>query len=173
MYTVDPLILDATGQLFTIGNPFVVEHIRKGIVISREIAYNGITTAGKNSLFDVYFRNQTQLPNWYFGLINNAGFSALSAADTSSSHAGWTEFIDISDSNRPAWVPDAAASASITNSSATTINIDDTGTVYGVFVISNNTIGGTTGVLWSTAAFASPKSVVATDQIKLTYTLNA
>lgn len=151
----------------------VFEHFRQGKLIDREEFHNGITTAGKNSLLDVYFRAQTQITAWYLGLIDNAGFSALSAADTMSSHAGWTESTAYSDSTRQQWVQSAASSGSITNGTAATFNINGTATLYGTFVTSVSTKGGTTGTLWSTAAFSSTKAVINGDQVKLTYTVNA
>ena len=53
--------------------------------------WNGITTAGINNLFNVYFGATSKASAWYLGLIASSGYSALSAADTISSHAGWTE----------------------------------------------------------------------------------
>lgn len=166
-------VLGCDGQLFQDENIVIVEHIRDGKVLSREQTHNGITTAGKNSLFDVYFRAQAQLASWYFGLIDNSGSPTLAAGDTMSSHAGWTEFTTYSEGTRVQWSPGAASSASITNGTAVTFNISGSGTLYGMFVVSNSTKGGTTGTLWATAAFSSTKAVVNADQIKLTYTLSA
>lgn len=171
-------ILDTSGRLFNDENIVILEHYRmqksgRMKLIDIDRTHNGIVTVGKNSLFDVAFRAQTQLTAWYFGLIVNTGTPTLAAADTMSSHSGWTEFTDYTESNRVQWSPDAAASGSITNTTASTFNINATGSVYGMFLASNNTKSGTTGTLWATAAFSAPKSVVNTDQIKLTYTLNA
>jgi hypothetical protein len=43
----------------------------------------------------------------------------------------------------------------------------------GIFVTSSNTKNGTTGTLWSTAAFASTVDVSNGDSLKITYTVNA
>lgn len=153
---------------------WAVEVIRNGIVIaSMPVIFNGITTAGKNALLDIMFRNQTQLASWYFGLVDNAGFTAFADADTMSSHSGWTESTAYSDANRVQWSPDAAASASISNATPATVNINATATLKGGFIASNNTKGGTSGTLWATVAFASTVDVVNGDQLKLTYTVNA
>ncbi len=135
--------------------------------------HNDITNIGKNSLLDSYFRNQTQPASWYFGLVDNSGFSAFAAGDTMSSHAGWTEFTTYSDSTRVQWVTVAASAQSITNSSVSTFNINGSGTVKGIFVTSVSTKSGTTGTLWSTAAFTSAVPVSNGDQLKITYTVNA
>ena len=49
--------------------------------------WNGITTAGINNLFNVYFGATSKAAAWYMGLIASSGYSALAAADTMSSHA--------------------------------------------------------------------------------------
>jgi hypothetical protein len=159
-------------RIFDKVNPIWVEHWRDGELLSKELTHNGIVTEGKNSILNVMFRATTQLTTWYFGLINNSGFTALADADTMSSHGGWAEAAGYSETTRQQWLPDAAASGAVTNSTAATFNINATATLYGLFLASNSTKSGTTGVLWATAAFASTKSVVSGDQIKLTYNLS-
>jgi hypothetical protein len=97
----------------------------------------------------------------------------LAASDTMGSHAGWTEFTSYSQANRVAWGPGAAGSQSITNGTPATFDITGSGTVKGIFVANQNTKGGTTGTLWATALFPSDVPVVNTDQLKVTYTVNA
>jgi hypothetical protein len=48
-----------------------------------------------------------------------------------------------------------------------------TKTIYGAFLISNSTKGGTTGTLFSAARFATAKSVESGDELLLTYTFTA
>lgn len=153
-------------------NPIQVEHVRDGEVIGVYNTSNGIVDVGLNHLLDVGFRNQTQTATWYMGLINNSGFSALAAADTMSSHAGWTEFTTYSESVRSTWTPAAAASRSIQNTTAVEFTITGTGTIKGVFLTTVDTKGGTTGTLWATASFASTVSVVNGDVLKVTYTIS-
>lgn len=153
-------------------NPIQVEHIRDGKVIATYHTKNGIVTEGLNSLLDVGFRNQTQNATWYMGLVNNSGFSAFANADTMSSHAGWTEFTSYDEANRPTWTPSAAASRAITNGTPVEFTISASGTVRGIFIVTNNTISGTTGVLWATAQFASNVAVVDNDVLKVTYTIS-
>jgi len=165
-----------TSLVDTVGmkGKWSLEHIRGGKVIaSMPVLFNGITTVGKNSLLDIMFRNQSQLANWYFGLVDNAGFTAFADGDSMSSHSGWAESVAYSDSNRVQWNPDAATSSSISNATPATVNINATATLKGGFIVSNNTKGGTSGILWATVAFASNVSVTNGDQLKLTYTVNA
>lgn len=131
---------------------------------------NGITNPGKNNILDTYFNGATQITstNWSIGLIDGTGTPSLASGDTLASHAGWTEFTNYS-GNRQTWGQGSAASQAVTNASPATFNITATGTLYGIFVCSAAT--GTTGVLWSTAAFTSPVPVTNGDQMKVTYTL--
>lgn len=153
-------------------NMFRLEHFRNGRLIDVDDFHNDIVTEGKNSLLDIMFRAQTQLTSWYIGLIDNSGFSALAAGDTMASHAGWTEFTNYSQANRVTWTTIAASGGSITNTTAATFDITGSGTLYGGFVTSDNTKGGTSGKLWATAAFNTTKPVTNGDQIKLTYTVS-
>jgi len=151
---------------------FIVEHIRDGQVLSQFTIPNGIVDVGLNSILEIYFHSGTQITTWYLGLIDNSGFSALAAADTMASHAGWTESTAYSNANRPTWTAGTAASRSITNSSTVDFTINATATIKGIFVTSNNTKGGTSGTLWATAAFASTVAVSNGDTLKITYTVS-
>ena len=152
---------------------FHVEHWRAGKLIGIYEMPNGVTNEGKNHMLGVTFNAATPVTTWYIGLVDNAGFSAFAAADVMSSHAGWTEYQLYSEANRVTWVENAPASQSITNTTLAEFTI--TGTtdeVKGVFVVSNNTKGGTTGTLWATAAFATVIPVDASDVLKVTYTVS-
>lgn len=154
-------------------NYFHVEHYRKGELLNIISSKNLVTNAGKNSILDIMFHGATQITTWYQGLINNSGYSAVAAADTISSHAGWTEFTSYDESVRQTWVEAAASSQSITSSSVSTFTISATGTVRGLFIVSESTKGGTTGTLWAATLFSSTISVVDDDLLKVTYTINA
>ncbi len=161
------------GGLFNRTNPVLAEFYRGGILIDSDLTHNGITTGGKTSVLDIAFRNQTQIAAWYFGLVDNSGFTAVDDdTDTMSSHAGWDEFTDYDQTTRPAWGPTAAADASITNVTSVVFDINATGTLWGMLVTSDNVKGDDAGVLWSTAGFSVAKPVLNGDQVKLTYTLN-
>ncbi len=159
-------------ELFTRGNPVLFQQFRNGKLIDEDLCYNGITTEGKNDLLDTYFGGGTQITDWYQGQVDNSGFSALSDTDTAATHGGWTEFTTYSQSTRPQWTPIAASAGSITNTASVTFDITGSGTLYGMFMISEDTKSGTSGILWATAAYNAPKVVSNGDQVKLTYTLN-
>ena len=159
--------------LFNKRNPLKVEIYREGDLVHVENIFNDICDAGKNSLLDVYFRNQTQIAAWYFGLIDNASFSALAVGDTMSSHSGWIENTAYAESTRQQWSPAAASGKSISNTTVATFSINASGNLKGIFVTSNSTKSSTSGTLWSTAPFGSVVPVANGDQLKVTYTVNA
>lgn len=150
---------------------FTVEVWRDGKLHHKEIAPNGVTNIGKNTVLDTYFRNQAPPTTWFLAFIDDP--ATLAAADTMASHAGWTESQGYTEGTRPAWVTVAAASQAITNSTPATFTINATDTLFGIFAVDESTKGGTTGVLWATAAFASPIPVINGDILKITYTVNA
>jgi hypothetical protein len=137
------------------------------------VAKNGVTTPALDDILNVYFGGGTQKALWYAGLIDNASFTALSAADTMASHAGWLENTGYSNSNRPTWGLGASSGNTVTNAVAMAFNINASVTIRGGFLVSNNTIGGTTGVLWATGAFASNQTLTNGQVLYVTYTLTS
>lgn len=144
-----------------------------GTVKARGLCFNGVTTAGKNYLLDTGFHAVAQVATWYIGLIDNASFSALAAADTMGSHAGWIEATGYSESTRVEWTEGAASSGAVTNSTPLTFTMSGSATINGIFVTSNSAKSSTTGTLWATGSFASPVPVVNGDIFKITYTVQA
>jgi len=180
-----------TDNLVLASGCFFVEHIRDGETIGRYKFKNGITNEGKNKILDVMFDGATQIAAWYLGLIDNANFTALAAADTyddiDQAGNGWDEFTDYTDpgnadsaTTRPEWAPDPASGQSISNSTVEQFDITAAGTVKGVFVVGGiaaaNTKGdhAAGGTLWATALFSGGDVPVANgDQLKVTYTVSA
>jgi len=152
---------------------FQLEHIRNGEVIGRHECPNGIVNVGLNQILDVQFASGTQVTSWFMGLVDNSGFTAFAAADTMSSHAGWSENTNYDAPPRAAWGAGAAASQQVTNGTAAEFTINAGVAIKGMFITTNSTKGGTTGTLWSTAAFTSVINAVASDTIRVTYTVTA
>jgi hypothetical protein len=58
----------------------------------RDVIKNVVTTVGKNLALDTYLAGAAYtVVGPYLGLISSTSFSAVAAADTMSSHAGWLE----------------------------------------------------------------------------------
>ena len=160
-------------RLDNFGGRFAVEHRDKdGNLKGIYDIPNGIVDEGLNHILDTQFAAGTPVTAWFIGIVDNSGFSAFAAADVMSSHTGWNEFTTYSEATRVAWAEDAAAARSITNTTSADFSITGSGTLKGIFLVSNNTKSGTTGVLWATAAFASNVAVVNGDSLKITYTVS-
>lgn len=135
---------------------------------------NGTCSAALDSILNVYFRSVTQITAWYCGLIDNAAYTALAAADTMASHAGWAESVAYSESVRQTWSPAAASSQTITNGTAMSFTMTGTGTLRGAFITSASDKSGATGTLFATAAFTGGNMTwAAADVIKVTYAASA
>lgn len=119
-----------------------------------------------------------QITTWYLGLYGAAASNTPAAGDTMSSHAGWTEITDYSNSTRVAATFVTATTANpsvVTNTASPAIfNINGTATVGGAFLTSGSAKSGTTGTLFSAADFGSPgdRSVVSGDTLSVTYTFS-
>lgn len=155
------------------GHYHIVCRDSEGNVRWEDDADNLITNAGLNDVLNAYIRGTTQTTAWYMGLVDNSGFTAFANADTSSSHAGWSENVGYSNGARLQWSPGAASGQSITNSSSVNFSINATSTIRGLFVGSVSTLSATTGVLFSEAAFAGGNQTVNSgDTLQCTYTLS-
>lgn len=153
---------------------FILELIRDGKIIAKREAPNGITNGGLDSILDIMFHGSSQITAWFFGLIDASGFTGLAAGDTMASHAGWTEWTTYSEGTRQAWPEDAASGQSITNTTLADFSITGAGTLKGLFVTSDDTKGGSSGTLWSTALFSGGDlAVINGDTVRLQYTLSA
>lgn len=151
---------------------FYCEHRRNGKLVANYEWFNTIMDAAVNKLWDTYFNALTQISagSWVISLISGASFSAISAADTMAAHAGWLEMTGYSEGVRQPWGQGAAATRAITNASPVLFTSSGTATVNGMFITSQNTKAGTTGVLWSAGQFTGgPASVVLNDELRVTY----
>lgn len=146
-----------------------VQHIRDGKVIAEYDFPNAVTNAGKDYILNAGFNGGTQVTGWVIGLLDNTSFSALAATDTMASHAGWIEFQGYSQANRVPWGQSASSGQSVSNGTPATFNITAVGTVAGIFVVSQNTKGGTIGTLWTEGLFPAPVPVAIGDAFTITY----
>jgi hypothetical protein len=149
-----------------------ITHRRNGILLAEYDIKNAITDVGMNYLLDAAFNSGSAIGTWYIGLIDATGYTAVDAADTMSSHAGWSELTAYSNASRPTWSSGAAAARAITNGTAVDFNMNATNTVKGLFIASDNTKSGTTGTLWSAATFGTPSAVNNGDTLGATYSLS-
>jgi len=152
---------------------FRVEHYdRDGQLKATYRVPNGIVDVGLNKILDDMFSGGTQSGTWYIGLVDNSGWTAFANADTMVTHGGWSESTAYTETARQTWTEGGASSRSITNASTVDFSINATVTLKGIFIVDNATKSGTSGTLWSTAAFASTVAAVSGDTLKITYTVS-
>jgi hypothetical protein len=120
----------------------------------------------------------TQITTWYIGLYGAGASNTPAAADTMSSHAGWTEVVPYSNATRVAvtFVTATTANPSVATNSASpaAFNINATSTVGGAFLTSGSAKSGTAGTLFSASDFTSPgdRAVTSGDTLNVTYTMS-
>lgn len=133
---------------------------------------NLVTTAGLNKLLDACLKTGLAAPAWYVGLVDNASFTAYSAADTAASHAGWIEGVPYSNATRPAFTPGVIAAGSVDNSASKAVfTINATLTVLGCFLTDLSTKSGATGVLYGVGTFSGgSRAVLSGDTLNVTVT---
>ena len=156
-----------------VGGRFLVEHFRGDRLLDAFETPNLVVDEGLNALLNIMFHGSTQITTWYLGLFEG-NYTPVAGVTASTIAANATECTAYTNATRPAYDEAAAASKSITNSaSRASFVFNATKTIYGAFLISDNTKGGTTGTLFSAARFSAAKSVVTDDELLLTYTFNA
>lgn len=123
----------------------------------------------------------------FLGLISGST-PTFDAADTMTSHAGWTEFINYTVGGSP--IRGTAVFTSATSTGTTPANVTTKaaaaitytitgggGTVGGCFLVTgsgaSSTQNNTSGTLYSAGAFATPKVTTAGDTVSVTYSTTA
>ena len=139
---------------------------------------NLVVNVGLAYMAGTALTSTAQITTWYLGLYGAASSNTPAAADTMTSHAGWTEVVAYSNATRVSVTFVAATTANpsvVTNSASPAVfNINGTTTVGGAFLTSGSAKSGTTGTLFSAADFGSPgdRSVVNSDTLSVTYTFS-
>lgn len=124
-----------------------------GNLIAEDEISNLVVNEGLNEQLSATLAGGTQ-KSWYVGLTD--GSPTVDATDTMSSHSGWSEVTAYDEASRPSWTPGTVTSQSVDNSGSKaifTISSDGT-TMGGAFLASDDTVGGTSGVLYSVGAFS-------------------
>lgn len=140
---------------------------------------NTVVTVGKNLALDTFLAGSAYtVTGPFMGLISSVGYSAIAAADTMSSHAGWTE---AGSTNAPtftsprktaAWSSASAGSKSL--SAALSFAISGTGTVKGAFLAfgagATSQIDNTAGTLYSAGLFGTgDRAVLSGDTLNVSW----
>ena len=148
---------------------------------------NLVNSIGKQLLLDTLLKGSSYtVVGPFLGLINSS--PTFLAADTMTSHAGWTEFTNYTvggSAVRGTAVFASATSsglspANITSSAAASITYTITGaggTVAGCFLVTgsgaSSTQSNTGGTLYSAGAFTTAKATTVGDTVSVTYSTTA
>lgn len=156
-----------------VGGVFKFEQYRDGVKIDEWESKNLVVNEGLNHLLDTVLHASTPVTTWYVGLFE--GDYTPVATDTAANIASnATECTAYDEAARVTWDEAAASSQQITNSaSKATFTMNATKTVYGAFLVSSSTKSGTSGTLFAASKFSVARSVVSTDELLVTYTVQA
>lgn len=133
---------------------------------------NLVVNEGLNDSLDKQFKASGFTAAWYVGLTD--GTPTVAAGDTMASHAGWAEVTGYSQATRPALSLGSVSGQSVDNSASKAVfSINATVTAGGAFVTTNNTKGGTTGILYGGGAFSQDRALVNGDTLNVQVTLTA
>lgn len=148
----------------------------------RQTIKNTVVTVGKNILLNTLMNGSSySVTGPYMGLISSSSYSAISSSDTMSSHSGWLE---AGSANAPTYSGNratcsfaSASGGSISLSASASFSITGTGTVEGAFLVlgtgASNSIGNTSGTLFSAAVFSGGAQAVSNgDTLNVSYTLS-
>jgi len=157
-------------QLSTV---YQVECVRDGKVIWTDEFHNIVVTAGLNDSLDKHLKGDAYTAAWYVGLIDDT--PTIAAADTMASHDGWVEVEDYDEATREALVLGSVSAGSVSNTaSKASFTINDTVTVGGAFIVSDDAIGEADGVLYGAGAFTGgDRALLDEDVLNVTITLTA
>lgn len=173
MYDKQGMRAGAAESVAMHGGPVVVQCFAPDGTLKWEVIEpkNLVVNVGLRWMLDVLLGGSTAVATWYVGLVATGG--TIASADTMSSHAGWTELTGYT-GNRAEYV-DVRTLQTVSNSaSAATFGINTAQSVAGALITSNNTKGGSAGLLLCAVAFTGGDRAAADgDTINVTYTFSA
>ena len=170
------------------GHYHVVCHDVDGNVKWEESFPNLVNAVGKQLMLDTLLAGSAYTTvGPFLGLISGAS-PTFAAADTMTSHAGWTEFVNYTVGGSP--VRGTASFSAATSSGTTPTNVTTktasaitytvtgaAGTVSGCFLVTGagavSTQSNTSGTLYSAGAFATAKVTTSGDTVSVTYSTTA
>lgn len=143
---------------------------------------NTVVIVGKNAMLDDALAGAAYtVTGPFMGLISSTSFSAISTADTMTSHAGWLE---AGSANAPTYTAprqtaawSAASGGSKSLSAALAFAITGSGTIEGAFLTFGSgavsTIGNTGGTLFSAGLFTGgTRAVLTGDTVNVSYSIS-
>lgn len=145
------------------------------VIQAYEEGPNIIVDEGLDHILNAVLQGETQVDPWYVG-IHKANVAVVAGTTGATVSSATTEIVtaDVSETVRETYVEVASTAQSITNSaSKASYTSLGTVTIYGAWLISTSTFGDTAGILLAGSLFGSSRALVATDELLVTYTINA
>ena len=142
---------------------------------------NVVCTLGKNLMLQTALTGSAYtVTGPYMGLISSIGYTAVAAADTMASHAGWNE---AGSTNAPTFAASVApafgtaSAGAISTASPVSFTMTGAGTLVGAFITYGTgavtTIGSTAGTLLSAGAFTGGNQPVNSGNVvQVSYSLS-
>jgi len=153
-----------------VGTHWKIECVRDGEIAWVEEFDNMVVTAGLTDSLDKYFKGSTYTAAWYVGLTDST--PTFDPADTMVTHAGWVEVQTYDEATRVSLVLGPVSGGTVNNSASKAVfTISGTVTIGGAFLVTVNTKGGTTGVLYGGGAFSQDRAMLDNDVLNVTVTL--
>lgn len=151
---------------------YIVEAFRDGKLLWVEEFDNLVVNVGLDDSLDKHLKGSAYTAAWYVGLTD--GTPSFAAGDTMASHVGWTEEQTYDELVRQDLTLGAVSGQSVDNSASKAVfTISGTATFGGAFVCSDNTKGGTTGILYGGGAFSQDRALIDNDVLNVTVTCTA
>lgn len=128
---------------------------------------NKTMTLGLDEINNKFWAGSSYTAALYMGL---KGTGTPAAGDTSSSHSSWTEDQNYSQSTRPAPSFSASSAGVKATSAAVVFTMNGVTDIYGAFISTLSTKGGTTGILVTAGDFTEGhQAVTATSTLNVSY----
>jgi len=158
-----------------LGGTFTFEHIRDGKVIDVWEEDNLVVDEGLEYSLGVAFDGSTApVTAWYVGLFT--GNYTPTASDTAATFpaAANETTAQYSEGLRPAWVEAGVSSKTIGNTASTAVFtfVPASTFVYGSFLASDASKGGTSGILAAASRFSTVRTMLASDILNVSYSLS-
>lgn len=151
---------------------------KSGKLLWRETLDNVVCTQGKNTMLDAALAGSAYtVTGPYVGLISSTSFTAVSAADTMTSHTGWLEAGNANaptyGSTRPTASWSAASAGSKALATGASYTFTGSGTVQGAFLTYGSgalaTVDNTGGSLYSAGTFGTAQPVISGNVVTVSY----
>lgn len=129
-----------------------------GELVHSEVKHNRIPQAGLDFLAQAPFGDVAPITNFYCGLFKN-NFLATAGTTAADIPSVMGEFLDYSEPNRPLWDRQYNDGTYDNLGSKAVFTPTKEATVYGSFIVSNQTKGANTGLLLSVVRFSTAKQL--------------